>query len=70
MNGSKALYPREADPHQDTMFVLVDLSGHEDGWREAHEERDRPEDQYRRVWKLAAQHYVLESPVPRRGVSV
>ena len=41
-------------------LVIVDLRG--DGWREAHEGRDTPEQQYTHVWQLDPDHFVLLFP--------
>ncbi len=48
-------------------LVLVDLRGPGDGWRDAHEGRDGPEDQYTDVWQLDDDHFILQFPSKERS---
>ena len=41
-------------------LVIVDLRA--DGWREAHEGRDTPAEQYTHAWALGPDHFLLLFP--------
>ena len=49
-------------------LVIVDLRGN--GWREAHEGRTRPEQQYTHAWQLDPDHFALLFPPAVDGDSL
>jgi hypothetical protein len=51
---------------EDTVLLFVDMHG--DGWRAAHEGRDRPEEQFVNAWDVLPgnRYWILEFP-PMNG---
>ena len=62
-SGLESVYPRKNKPREDVVLIVVDLCHPRDGWREAHEGRVRPDQQYLRAYDLdGGNHWLLVFP--------